>query len=82
MYNPTRQNIQTIRNPFTTKDYDIQGNEVKELNWRYYEKTGDSITIDEVRSYVNLTPKGKWKELEKIWIDWCNSFLKKNKDVE
>jgi len=64
-------NIATVMNPFTVKQYDMKGNEVEETYWRYFTQTGNNITKDEARKYVNITPKGL---LEEIWVKWCRNY--------
>lgn len=65
------KNIKTVMNPFTVKEYDMQGNEVKETDWLYFTKTGNSITKDEAKKYIAVKPKNL---LEKIWVKWCQNF--------
>ena len=64
-------NISTVMNPFTVKQYDMQGNEVEEIHWRYFTQTGNNVTKDEARRYVTIKPKSL---LEEIWVKWCQDY--------
>jgi hypothetical protein len=56
-------NIKTVMNPFTVKQYDMNGNVVEETHWRYFVQTGEKIFIEDVIKYLTIEPKNILEEI-------------------